>query len=112
VLLPKLVAVANFRDVAGAGLELTDGGRMATGVVYRSAKLGDATNADVAALSDLDIAWVLDLRTPVVARRSPDPSIPGAKRELINLFDVADSPQPKLTTVAAAQAYMLSLIHI
>jgi protein-tyrosine phosphatase len=55
-------SVLNFRDAGGH--DTTDGRRVRTGVLYRSGHLGAATDADVAALDDLDIRLVVDLRRP------------------------------------------------
>lgn len=105
----RIGSVTNFRDVAGAGLALPDGRTMATGVVYRSGKLVDLSASDRAKLVDAGLARVLDLRTPGVAKASPDPVIKGAKYHLINLFAAKKTPRPPRRSVAAAKAYMRSL---
>ena len=102
-------SVSNFRDVAGDGLALPDGRTMATGVVYRSAKLAGMNAADEARLAGAGVAAVLDLRTPGVAKAAPDPSIRGAAYHLVNLYAVAKVATPRLRTVAAAKAYMRSI---
>ncbi|MDR1712011.1 MAG: tyrosine-protein phosphatase [Propionibacteriaceae bacterium] len=85
---PALVVsgVQNFRDVAGAGLPLAGGGQMATGVVYRSGRLSDATAVDLDRIQKAGVVAVYDLRTSDVAGRSPDPEIRGAENLLINLY--------------------------
>jgi protein-tyrosine phosphatase len=105
----RIRSVSNFRDVAGAALALPGGRTMATGVVYRSAKLAGISASDKAVLVDAGLTRILDLRTPGVAKASPDPAIKGAKYRLINLFAVKKTPKPKLRSVAAAKAYMRSL---
>lgn len=105
----RIDSVSNFRDVAGDGLALPGGGTMATGVVYRAAKLTGMSTADRAELAEAGVVAVLDLRTPGVAKASPDPAIAGAVYHLVNLYAVAKVPKPKLRSVAAARAYMRSI---
>ncbi len=105
----RIGSVSNFRDVAGDGLALPGGRTMATGVVYRSAKLTGMSPADKAELTRAGLTGILDLRTPGVAKASPDPAIAGATYRLINLYAVARVPKPKLHSVAAARAYMRSI---
>jgi len=102
-------SVSNFRDVAGGGLELPDGRRMATGVVYRSAKLAGMRASDRHLLAASGLAAILDLRTPGVAKAAPDPRITGATYHLVNLYAVTKVPKPKLRSVSAAKAYMRSI---
>ncbi|MGC3993122.1 MAG: tyrosine-protein phosphatase [Propionicimonas sp.] len=102
-------SVSNFRDVAGDGLALPDGGHLATGVVYRSAKLSTASTADLRRLSNAGIELVIDLRTPYVASRSPDPAIKGADHRMVNIYAVTRSPTVTYRTVAAARAHMRRL---
>ncbi len=101
-----VTSVRNFRDVAGAGLALPDGGQMATGVVYRSAQLATASRADVARLGRSGIGLVIDLRTDTVSAHTPDPVIRGATHKLVNLYAVASTPAVHLRSVAAAETYM------
>lgn len=105
----RIDSVSNFRDVAGDGLALPDGRTMATGVVYRSAKLAAMSAPDREALAGAGLAGILDLRTPGVAKASPDPVIAGAKYRLINLYATAKVRKPKLRSVAAARAYLRSV---
>ena len=79
---------------------------MATAVVYRSARLVDASAADIRQLTRLGVTEVLDLRTPDVARRSPDPAVPGATNRLVNLFAVARASSVSLGSVAEARTRM------
>jgi protein-tyrosine phosphatase len=98
----RLTGAPNFRDVAGEadGLPLADGSHLTRGVVYRADALTDLTGADVLALTALGVTAIYDLRTPRAASRSPDPSIPGAKHRLMNLFGRANSPFSAPTTLA------------
>ncbi len=107
----RLTGAPNFRDLAGdgAGLQLADGRHLARGVVYRSGKLSNLTAADLKALTSLGLVAIFDLRTPDVARRSPDPAVAGADYQLINLFGVQTAPSPRIRTVADARARLREL---
>lgn len=102
----RLVGAPNFRDLAGdgAGLELAGGAHLTRGVVYRSGKLNQLTAADLKALRGLGLVEIFDLRTPYVADRAPDPTLPGAQNHLINLYAVDRSPSFNASSVAAARA--------
>lgn len=102
-------SVPNFRDVAGVGIELADGATMATGVVYRAAKLSTLSKADAAKLADAGVSDIFDLRTPDVARRSPDVKIEGATNRLVNLYALDRAPSPPRTNAAAAKDFMRGL---
>lgn len=71
----RLDGVHNFRDYGGySGL---DGARVKSGLLWRSAQHGDASDADLAAIHDLGITTVIDLRGPSEyeskpCRRHPD----------------------------------------
>jgi protein-tyrosine phosphatase len=102
----RLSGAPNFRDLAGngAGLAIAGGDHLARGVVYRSGKLNELTNADLTALRNLGLVEIYDLRTPDVAGRAPDPKLPGVEDHLINLYGLAKSASTKFQTVAAARA--------
>jgi len=57
-----LGGIHNFRDYGGYAAH--DGRRVKAGLLWRSAQHGDATDADLAAIGDLGIAHVIDLRGP------------------------------------------------
>ncbi len=64
-----LDAVNNFRDYGGyAG---ADGRRVRSGVLWRSAQHGEATDDDLAAIHALGITKVIDLRGPSEREASP-----------------------------------------
>lgn len=75
-----LDGVKNFRDAAA-----TSNGSMAKGVLYRSAKLEDATPSDINKIVALlgKSGTIIDLRTKTVQTKQPDPKIPGIKRSEI-----------------------------
>lgn len=87
-------AVTNLRDVGGRAT--ADGGTVATGIAYRSAELSDLSVPTDAALADLGIRTVVDLRTD--AERDPRPDRLPAGAQLLVLDALADLP-----TGAAAQ---------
>ena len=82
---------------------------MATGVVYRSARLTGMSASDRKALAAAGLTEILDLRTPGVAAALPDPEITGVRNVLINLYATSSVPIPRLRTVADARAYMRSI---
>lgn len=101
-----LSSVTNFRDVAGGGLPLPGGKRMATGVVYRSATLKGLSAKDARALTKAGLGGVIDLRTDYVAAHSPDPRIKGVRNQVVNIFGVPRITSVRYRTVAAARAHM------
>ncbi|MEV7417375.1 tyrosine-protein phosphatase [Streptomyces sp. NPDC089919] len=58
---PAVEGVLNFREVGG--LATRNGGRIRTGVLYRSAALYGATDAGVASLAALRVGKVIDFRS-------------------------------------------------
>lgn len=102
----RLSSVSNFRDAAGAGLELASGARMATRVVYRSGRLDEVSRADRAALTEAGLALVIDLRTRTEATRRPDRAVAGAEHVRVNIYGTVDVPPRDIPTVSAARAYM------
>ena len=54
--------IRNFRDFGG--YEGADGRMVKTGMLFRSAQFGEATEADLAALETYNIAVQADLRRP------------------------------------------------
>jgi protein tyrosine/serine phosphatase len=65
----KLDGVHNFRDYGG--YEGTGGAKLKSGLLWRSAQHGDASDADLAAVNDLGIAHVIDLRGPIERESKP-----------------------------------------
>lgn len=64
-----LEGINNFRDYGGyAGW---DGRKVRTGLLWRSAQHGDASDDDLAVVSDLGIAHVIDLRGPSEREAKP-----------------------------------------
>lgn len=102
----RIGSVQNFRDVAGDGLQLPNGHRMAQGVVFRSARLATSSAADRKLLARSGFSDIIDLRTDGVAGRSPDPRIPGVERHLVNIYAVRETPSVTFRTEAAARRHM------
>jgi protein-tyrosine phosphatase len=84
--------IPNLRDVGGHPTR--DGGRVRTGVLFRSVDLGRATEVQVAALADLGIRAVYDLRTADERAIAPDRLPPGAELVVADVLvdDVGSSP--------------------
>lgn len=94
--LSSLSKVENFRDLA-----LLNSNLIRPGVIYRSAKLQSATASDKTKLaSGLKNGAIIDLRTPTVRSRSPDPAISG----VMNLNFPVDG-------VASASGYVTAFVN-
>ena len=61
--------IENFRDFGGAPSTL--GGRVRSGRLFRAGHLGAATPADIAALEQLRVATLVDLRRPTERAQQP-----------------------------------------
>jgi protein tyrosine/serine phosphatase len=105
---PKLTSIWNFRDVAGAGLPLSHGATMTTGVVYRSGQLKGLSDADAATLVGLGITDIYDLRSAAAAKASPDAVPKGVTYHRIDVF-AGHSKSYKGRTAAGARAYMRAM---
>ncbi|MGB3166521.1 MAG: tyrosine-protein phosphatase [Alteraurantiacibacter sp.] len=91
--LVPLEGAGNFRDFGG--YRAKDGGRVRRGMLYRSNRLSQLTQGDIAALEETGIATVFDLRSP--RERETDPTAwqashlafhswpPGHKRRLVDM---------------------------
>jgi len=88
----SLPDIPNLRDVGGR--PTSDGGRVRTGILYRSVDLGRATDAQVAALEQLGIRAVYDLRTADERAMAPDHLPTGAELVVADVLadDVGSSP--------------------
>lgn len=75
-----LEGVNNFRDYGG--YTVAGGGRVKTGLLWRSAQHGDATDADLASIGELALANVVDLRGPSEREMKPCRRAPGFAAQL------------------------------
>jgi protein-tyrosine phosphatase len=66
---PPLGGVVNFRDFGGQ--QAAGGRRVVPGRLFRSGHHGDATDDDLAALANLGLGLVVDLRRPAERQRIP-----------------------------------------
>jgi protein-tyrosine phosphatase len=78
----NLAGAKNFRDLGG--YSTADGHTVRAGLVYRSNKLSELTDADVQSLADLGVTLDVDLRNVVERYEDPD-RIPATTR-----YQVAD----------------------
>lgn len=113
----RLVAldrVANFRDFGGYDGE---GGRIARGVLFRSASFHDATETDVARLGELGVRFLVDLRRPEERAFEPN-KWPGAEcRTIVSDLGAAGAALPPHLvalmqsdlTPDSVRAYMMSI---
>lgn len=95
--LVALASIPNLRDVGGH--ETADGARVRRGLLYRSVTLSRAAEADLAALAQLGVATVYDLRTAMEQERAPDRLPPGAEHVSLDLL--ADSGEADPAAVFA-----------
>ncbi|MHB8959810.1 MAG: tyrosine-protein phosphatase [Candidatus Limnocylindrales bacterium] len=91
----------NLRDVGGA--PAADGMRVRRGLVFRSPALARATPRDMAALADLGLRTVVDLRSEGEREREPEAHLipPGAAYRVadVNGGGVVHSPMWQLTVL-------------
>jgi protein-tyrosine phosphatase len=96
----RIAAMPNFRDAGGR--RTADGGTMRPGLLYRSDHIAGLSTADAAALAQLGIKVVYDLRTGAEREMVPGDGIPGASHVVLDLM--ADDRQ-------AAPAQLLRLLE-
>lgn len=103
----RLASVDNFRDVAGsgAGYATRDGGRVRTGVFFRSNDLRLAEE-DHATIADIGLRAILDLRSEVEIAIHPDPAVPGADALHLDAIGIPMEQVAGLTARADAVALM------
>jgi protein-tyrosine phosphatase len=85
-----LEGAPNFRDLGGYAT--TDGRRVRHAQLFRSGVLSDLTDADVARLSGLSVATVVDLRSDDEVAARPNRLPPGATSFHVPVADVSASP--------------------
>ncbi|MGL6235497.1 MAG: tyrosine-protein phosphatase [Segniliparus sp.] len=72
-----LAGATNARDIGG--YQTSDGRAVRTGAVFRSNRLEDLTDADIAELKARGLRQVDDLRSPSEQAEAPDREIPGVR---------------------------------
>jgi protein-tyrosine phosphatase len=83
-----LEGVINFRDVGGH--RTTTGATVRTGWIYRAAHFGNATDADLAMLEQLDVRLYIDFRGPGdIEADGHNRMPPGSRLVSIPMFDPA-----------------------
>jgi protein-tyrosine phosphatase len=82
---PRIAAMPNFRDAGGC--RTSDGGTMRSGLLYRSDHIAGLSSVDAAALAQLGIKVVYDLRTGAEREMVPGERIPGARRVVLDLME-------------------------
>lgn len=78
----------NLRDIGGYAT--ADGGRVKTGLIFRSDQIDRLDNSEVRRLAALGVATVVDLRTVTERSREPDRLPPGAVYVVADVM--ADAP--------------------
>jgi protein tyrosine/serine phosphatase len=68
-------AVHNLRDYGG--YRRPAGGRLRSGILFRSGEFCGATRADLEAITNLRLSAIIDLRGRSEREKSPSPSLPG-----------------------------------
>jgi protein-tyrosine phosphatase len=81
-------AVLNFREMGG--LPAAGGGRIRSGLLYRSGHWSQASDADVATLADYDLATIVDFRTDIDRKGDGGPNRVPAGPEYLR-FEMIDS---------------------
>jgi protein-tyrosine phosphatase len=83
----ELVGAKNFRDVGG--YPTADGHTVRTGVVYRSNKLSELTDADLQSLAGLGVTVDVDLRNVVERHDEPDRVPAGARYQVADVISLS-----------------------
>ncbi|WP_296624106.1 tyrosine-protein phosphatase [Rhizorhabdus sp.] len=85
---PQLQGAPNFGDLGG--YQTGDGRRVKPGLLFRSDQLDRLTDADLAAMEGLRLAYVVDLRTESERAREPDRLPRGARHIILDVSADAD----------------------
>ncbi len=104
----RLASADNFRDVAGPGHPTRDGGRVRTGVAYRSNEL-QLSDVDAGHLERLGVTSVLDLREQHEVEAHPDVVVPGAAWTHLPVGGIPPGIGAELPDADAAHAAMLDV---
>jgi protein-tyrosine phosphatase len=91
---PVLSGQHNFRDLGG--ILTKDGRRIRPGLLYRSGDLHSITDDDIKTLTRLDLAMIIDFRSPREYEKRPNREIPGVKE--IKHLPIHDAPRDLAAT--------------
>jgi len=89
---PLIPSLPNLRDVGGQRTH--GGGRVRTGLLYRSTELSRLEGADEAAFARLGIRSVYDLRTPEERELQPDRIPPGTEHVVLDVLRDSSEASP------------------
>jgi protein-tyrosine phosphatase len=87
-----IATAANLRDIGG--WPTSAGGRVRSGVVYRSAELSRLHGDDLSAFGELGVRTVFDLRTAAEATRQPDALPEGTESVALDVLGVGEHAAP------------------
>lgn len=104
----RFASADNFRDVAGPGHPLAGGGRVRTGVVFRSNEL-QLSDVDATALGRLGVTSVVDLREQHEVDAHPDVEVAGAAWTHLPVAGIPPGTATELPDAAAAHEAMLQV---
>lgn len=79
-------SIPNARELGG--LRVSDGRVVRRGMLYRTAYLAHASDADIAKLADYGISKVIDLRSGHEISQQPDRKVPGAEYVPIEIYSL------------------------
>ncbi|CAN5148429.1 tyrosine-protein phosphatase [soil metagenome] len=99
----RLASADNFRDVAGDGYVTADGQPLQRGVFFRSNEL-QLTHEDAAAITDLGITAIYDLRGTTEVEAHPDVEVPGATWHHVEVLGIPHGVGAELVDPDAAEA--------
>jgi len=98
-----LESLLNLRDIGG--YSTADGGRVRTGVLFRSTDTSRLADAEVPAVEELRLKTVVDLRTDLERGAAPDRALPGVREVVLDvLADSKDSAPAKLPALLSNPA--------
>ncbi len=98
-----IASLPNLRDVGGYSTR--DGGRVRTGLLYRSSELSRLDGADAAAFARLRIRAVYDLRTEGERTAQPDRLPPGTEHVVVDVIRDSADATPASRSRAASSRY-------
>ncbi|MGA8256042.1 MAG: tyrosine-protein phosphatase [Nocardioides sp.] len=104
----RLASADNFRDVVGDGYPTGDGGRLRTGVLFRSNEL-QLSDEDGASLQRLGITHIFDLRDDHEVEAHPDMVVPGTTWRHLEVKGIAPGAGAELPDAETTRATLLAI---